>query len=312
VTNVPEFLTNFNSHAPAFTGLFRFNEPMAGHTTFNVGGPADLWIRPEGDGFSGYAAALLEAAGEGGIPVFILGRGANLVVSDRGIRGIVLDTTGYTGLEREEGDTLWFRSGTTVDEALEAAAARSLSGLEFLAGMPGSIGGALWMNARCYGREMADIVTTVRFLERGKVLTMTQHKKDYDYKKSPFQGRDLLILEGAFALTEKAPGLIREEMKNRRRDREQKGQYRFPSAGSAFKNNRKFGKPTGKIIDDLGLKGLSRGDAQIAPWHGNLIINRGRASARDIKTLMDEVHTRVYEALGFSLEPEIIFAGEGF
>jgi UDP-N-acetylmuramate dehydrogenase len=313
-----EFMTNFNSQAPAFTGLFRFNEPLADHTTFKVGGPADLWIRPEGAGFPAYAAALLEAAGKGGIPVFILGGGANLVVSDRGIRGIVLDTTGYAGVEDEsegvsEGEGLLrFRAGTTVDRALEEAAARSCSGLEFLAGMPGSIGGALWMNARCYDREIADVITGVRLLEGGRILTMTQDKKDYGYKKSPFQGRSLVILGGVFSVTKKDPAFIREEMESRRKDREKKGHYRFPSAGSAFKNNREFGKPTGKIIDELGLRGLSRGDAQIAPWHGNLIINRGRARAGDIRALLDEVQERVHTALGFTLEPEIIFTGEGF
>jgi UDP-N-acetylmuramate dehydrogenase len=322
VINLPEFLESINSRFPAFQGTFRFNEPMADHTTFKVGGPADLWIRPEGDFFPRYAAALLESARQALVPVFILGGGANLVVSDRGIRGIVLDTGGYCGVREEilnAGDTgeghegirsLSFYSGTSVEEAVETAASRGLSGLEFLAGMPGSIGGALWMNARCYEREMSDVVAEVEILKQGKIVRLPQHKEDYGYKESPFQNRACLILTVLVLFTQRQPACIREAMEVHRKDREEKGHYRFPSAGSAFKNNRDFGKPTGKLIDELGLRGLTVGDAQVAPWHGNFIINRGRARAADIKNLVDELVLRVQGELGIKLEPEILFAGD--
>jgi UDP-N-acetylmuramate dehydrogenase len=319
VTNLAEFLENINSRLPrvngnngVFEGTFRFNEPMADHTTFKVGGPADLWIRPQGD-FPAYAALLLENAQAAGIPVFILGGGANLVVSDKGIRGIVLDTSGYCGpAESAAAGTVFFKAGTPVDEAVNEAAARGLSALEFLAGMPGSVGGALFMNARCYNREMSDVVSQAELLDRNTVLRMPLKKEAFDYKKSPFQGTDTLILGALFSVEPKDPAAIRAEMKEYRRDRENKGHYRFPCAGSVFKNNRSFGKPTGQILDELGLKGLSVGDAQVAPWHGNIIINRGRARAEDIKNLMEELKNRAAAETGLQLEPELIFAGEGF
>jgi UDP-N-acetylmuramate dehydrogenase len=314
--NLPEFLENINSHfsrttGGAFEGTFRFNEPMADHTTFKVGGPADLWICPRGDTFPRYAALLLENAGAAGIPVFVLGGGANLVVSDRGIRGIVLDTSGYGGSEEVRGG-LFFRAGTSLDDAVNEAAERGLSGLEFLAGMPGSVGGALFMNARCYDREISDVVTEAEALDRGERVRITLKKEAFDYKKSPFQGTDTLILGALFSVEPKNPGIIRAEMEQYRRDRENKGHYRFPCAGSVFKNNRNFGKSTGQIIDELGLKGFSVGDAQVAPWHGNIIINRGRARAEDIKKLTEELENRVATERGLRLEPEIIFIGERF
>jgi UDP-N-acetylmuramate dehydrogenase len=206
--------------------------------------------------------------------------------------------------------SLTFFAGTSVDEAVEIAAARGLSGLEFLAGMPGSVGGALWMNARCYEQEMADVVAEAEILEDGEVLRLRQHKEDFSYKVSPFQERDCLILTILVLFRRQKEACIRELMEAHRRDREEKGHYRFPSAGSAFKNNRDFGKPTGKIIDELGLKGLAVGDAQVAPWHGNFIINRGKASAADIKNLVDELVLRVEGELGITPEPEILFAGD--
>jgi UDP-N-acetylmuramate dehydrogenase len=157
---------------------------------------------------------------------------------------------------------------------------------------------------------MADVVTGAEILERGKVRYLAQRKEAYSYKESPFQKRACLILTVLVLFRRQKPACIRELMESHRKDREEKGHYRFPSAGSAFKNNRAFGKPTGKIIDELGLKGLSVGDAQVAPWHGNIIINRGKARAADIKNLVDELVLRVQGELGITLEPEILFAGD--
>jgi len=363
MNSLAKFLENCNSRSAPFRGSFRFNEPMADHTTFKTGGPADLWIRPEGERFPEYAALLLDSARNEGIPVFILGGGANLVVSDEGIRGIVLDTTGYKGeilfSKSSHGDTedakknekrkmkkarrinclckeapnspsssvpsaplrdnlenfshiISFRAGTSVDDAVEIAASRSLSGLEFLAGMPGSIGGALWMNARCYDREIADVARQAQVLEKSGIRDITLQKEDFSYKKSPFQEKNGLILAVSVALEEGAGDVIREKMTACRKDREAKGHYRYPSAGSAFKNNRAFGKPTGQIIDELGLKGLCAGDAQIAPWHGNIIINRGSARSADIFALVRTVEDRVKRETGLELEREILFIGNFF
>ncbi|GHV25782.1 UDP-N-acetylenolpyruvoylglucosamine reductase [Spirochaetia bacterium] len=288
---------------------------MAAHTAFKVGGPADLWVRPRGDCFPGFTAALLFEARSLGIPLFILGGGANLVVSDAGIRGIVLDTSGWTGCTGD-GPVLRFRAGTAVDDAVEAAAERGLGGLEFLAGMPGAIGGAVWMNARCYGRQVSDALLRTEIVEHSPLdgslnrVWVPCKSEDFGYKRSPFQKRSPLILAAEFGLEKRAVPEIRREMAEHRRDREEKGHYRYPSAGSVFKNSREFGKPTGKIIDELGLRGYSVGGAQVAPWHGNIIINTGNATAADIRELMEQAAEKVRDATGFVLEPEIIFAGE--
>ncbi|GHU13320.1 UDP-N-acetylenolpyruvoylglucosamine reductase [Spirochaetia bacterium] len=293
---------------------------MSEHSTFRTGGPADLWIRPEGDTFSEYSGALIQAARNENIPAFVLGGGANIVVADEGLRGLVLDTGGWAGPEASviiardvPGNAVFFRSGMRVEDAVEYAASRGLSGLEFLAGMPGSIGGALWMNARCYGKSVSDVLIGAEILNLSGEKPLRQfvpyRETDYSYKKSSFQTMDALVLGGRFAMTERPEAEIRREMEEHRRDREKKGHYRYPSAGSVFKNNREFGAPTGKIIDDLGLNGLTLGDAQVAPWHGNIIINRGNARAADIKALTELVKEKVRAARGLELECEILFVG---
>jgi UDP-N-acetylmuramate dehydrogenase len=298
-----------------FAGELRYDEPMAAHTTFRVGGPADVWVRPEGDAFPGYAAAVLKAARSAGIPVFILGGGANLVAADRGIRGIVLDTGGWTGWSFAPGaadpGSVTVRSGTTIDALVDAAAERGYGGLEFLYGMPGTAGGAVLMNARCYEKSISDVLLETEILAESFERVWVPFNPDaFSYKRSPFQKRNVLILSARFTVRECAPADIRAAAEEHRRDREEKGQYRFPSAGSVFKNNREFGKPTGKIIDELGLRGLHRGDAAVAEWHGNFIINRGNARAADIRALTEELIKRTRAALGIELEPEVLFVGE--
>jgi UDP-N-acetylmuramate dehydrogenase len=291
----------------------RFNEPMADHCTFKTGGPADCWIRPCGEGFPAFAAALIADARATGVPVFFLGGGANILVADAGIRGMVIDMGGWvgeTGSRRQEG-VLEFRAGTSLDSAAAIAADAGFSGLEFLAGMPGSIGGAVWMNARCYGREIADVLLETTLIDgtRPEPVRLPALKTEFGYKHSPFQGRDAIILCAAFHLTPDNKQAIYAQMDAHRADRESKGHYRYPSAGSVFKNNPDFDKPSGQIIDELGLCGLCQGGAQVAPWHGNIIVNSGGASAADIRTLVSEVAARVKAATGFSLEPEILFVG---
>jgi UDP-N-acetylmuramate dehydrogenase len=301
--------------------VIRIDEPMSGRTTFKAGGKADVWIRPGKDIFPDYAARLLKTAAEEGVPVFVLGAGANIVVSDKGIRGIVLDTGAFRGIgkkERIESSDLKEKffsvpvlSGTSVDALASRLAEKGLSGIEFLAGMPGSVGGAVWMNARCYEKSVSDVLLETEILdenhERQKIPFQAE---DFSYKKSPFQDGKSLILSARFALRCRDATDIRAEIAAFRKDRADKGHYRYPSAGSAFKNNRDFGDPTGKIIDQLGLRGFSKGGAQIAPWHGNIIINTGNAAASDIRALMDEAAARVRKERGFDLESEILFVGD--
>jgi UDP-N-acetylmuramate dehydrogenase len=295
----------------------RYNEQMAEYTTFKVGGPADCWLSPYGEDFPQFSASLLCMAHTAGIPVFILGGGANIVVSDNGIRGIVLDTSAWKGKTLTE-EGLVFRSGTSIDEAVDCAVGDCLSGLEFLAGMPGTIGGAVYMNARCYDREIADVLVWTEVLDFAacvdgsmpEIKRIAANKEDFGYKRSPFQGKDCLILSSCFRARHGNKERILDEMKKNRQDRKEKGHYLFPCAGSAFKNNRDFGKPTGQIIDELGMKGFSVGGAQIAPFHGNIVINTGGATSSEISSLMNEVSEKVKTATGFVLEPEIIFVGE--
>ena len=292
----------------------RYDEPMSEHTTFRVGGPADCWLRPKGDKFPDFCASLFLNARAAGVDVFFLGGGANIVVSDRGIRGIVLDTGAWKGETFTEGSIV-IKSGTTADEAAEYAAAMGLTGLEFIAGMPGTIGGAVYMNARCYGSEIADLLEWTEIIDFSvcanmQIKRLPACKKDFGYKLSPFQGKDTLILSVCIKLKPGNKEKILAEMKKNRQDRQEKGHYLFPCAGSAFKNNRDFGKPTGQIIDELGLRGLKIGGAQIAPFHGNIVINTGNATAKDIRTLVDEAAARVKKTTGFILESEILFKGE--
>ena len=301
--------------AAEFQGEVRCDEPMAGHTTFQTGGPADLWIRPAGDCFPDYGAALLRFAGARGIPVFILGGGSNLVVADAGIRGIVLDTGGYTGAVFPQ-DTgggprqVLVKAGTPMDALVDEAARRGWSGLEFLAGMPGTVGGAVWMNARCMEQSMSGALDGAVILdEERRQVSLPLGPADFSYKKSPFQDRDALILAAVLRARPGSPERIRAEAARLRQDREQKGHYRAPSAGSVFKNNRDFGAPAGKIIDELGLRGLAIGGAMVAPWHGNFIINTGNAASADIRALAEAIRERVYAARGIHLEPEIRFVG---
>jgi len=295
----------------------RYNEPMAEFTTFKVGGSADCWLSPYGEDFPQFSTSLFYQARTAGIPVFIIGGGANIVVSDNGIRGIVFDTGQWRGkILTEEG--IVFRSGTSIDEAVDCAVGDCLSGMEFLAGMPGTIGGAVYMNARCYGKEIIDTLVWTEILDftasaqggMPEIKRVAANKEDFGYKHSPFQGKDCLILSACFKLRPGNKDIILDEMKKNRRDRKEKGHYLFPCAGSAFKNNRDYGKPTGQIIDELGMKGFSVGGAQIAPFHGNIVINTGCATSAEIRALMNKVSEKVKTATGFVLEPEIIFVGE--
>ena len=321
-----------------FYPTVRYNESMSRHTTFKVGGKADVWIRPQKDIFTSYVPKLLKKAKEEEVPVFILGAGANIVVSDRGIRGIVLDTGAYRGIGKreeinesesagEDSSSDYFEkqklkretavfsvsvlAGTSVDGLTSRLAERGLSGLEFLAGMPGSVGGAVFMNARCYEKSISEVLIETEILDENFTRQKVPFRaEDFSYKKSPYQTRKVLILSAGFAVKFRESADIQKEIAVYRKDRTDKGHYRFPSAGSAFKNNMNFGDPTGRIIDQLGLRGLELGGAQVAPWHGNIIINTGNATAMDIKILINEVARRVKEERGLDLESEIIFAGE--
>lgn len=287
------------------------DEPMSRHTWFRIGGPADAFVSPR---TVEELARLFAAVNAEGVPWFVLGGGANILVADRGIRGVVVDMSRLRGCQVREarrGHLLSALAGTAVDEACALARDRELTGLEFLSSMPGSIGGSVWMNARCYGRSLSEILTSVEYLDaRGRRRTLSSQPGLYDYKRSPFQGQAAVIVEATVALESGRPEQIAALMHEHRADREAKGHFLYPCAGSIFKNDRRFGSPTGRIIDSLGLKGTRVGDAQVSLLHGNIIVNRGGARAAEVLELIRLVEAKVREALGFELEREVLLVGQ--
>lgn len=284
-----------------------FDEPLASHTTYRVGGPADVLVRPHD---SQDALAVLRFARNEHLPLFVLGGGANILVSDNGIRGIVLGMTSLDGVHIS-GTSVECWAGSNMSEASWLAAKAGLAGLEFIFSMPGSVGGALWMNARCYGSSISEVLDWVEVVTDDlEIVRLTPSKNSFEYKLSPFQKTNEVILRAAFRLKEGDKDNLFREMESNRADRERKGHFVAPSAGSVFKNNRAFGDPTGKIIDRLGLRGYSVGGAKVSDYHANMIINTGGATAADIEALIQFVAQRVREELGFELEREVIPVGD--
>lgn len=309
------FLSKINIEAS-----IALDEPMAQHTSFHIGGPADALVAPESEGA---LVRLVAAAREEGISLFFLGAGANLLVGDGGIRGIVVDLRQLASARieapasqpRGEGFQLVAGAGSRLSGLCERALAWGLSGLENFYAMPGSLGGSLFMNARCYEVEMADLVMSVTILDpRGEVRDLPLRREDWSYKRSPFQSGEseggALILAARLAVKKAGDREIGATMRMRLADREAKGHFRLPSAGSVFKNDRTLGKPSGAILDGLGMRGTRIGDALVSPWHANIFVNAGRATASDMLSLIDLAKDRVFKELGVDLEPEVRLVGE--
>jgi UDP-N-acetylmuramate dehydrogenase len=288
------------------------NEPMREHTTFKTGGPADIYVQAAADKPLASAASIFRYARDNKIPIQIIGGGANLVVADAGIRGITFDTrtTSKSSAYVNEGAFI-VPAGMFSDYAAELAAQNSLSGLEFLAGLPGTVGGAVWMNARCWGREISGVLRGIDVLNEDFNVVFEPFNADaWSYKQSPYQRRNVLILAAHFDLSRGMRSAILKQMSEFRLERDSKGHFNYPSAGSVFKNNPAFGKSAGKIIEELGLRGLQIGGARVADWHGNFIVNTGGASSSDIRALTEAVQHEARRKLGIELEPEILFIGD--
>lgn len=301
--NVRKILEKIN-----ISGEVKTAEPMSVHTTFKTGGNADLYVRPASEED---LLTILEACRRYRVPFFILGGGANILVSDGGIEGCVIDM-GELNSVSFKGTVCMAESGSRISDAAERAAEKNLSGLDFIYAMPGSTGGAVWMNARCYGTSISDILHRVRYIDENlkiRYLERDDIRSSFSYKKSFFQGTGNIILSAEFLLKEGSRIDIQKNMRNHELDRNKKGHFLYPSAGSVFKNNRDFGRPTGVILDSLGLKGKSVGDARVADFHGNIIVNNGRASSKDVKDLIDVCYTEAKMKLGIELECEIQFIG---
>ncbi|MBQ3836940.1 MAG: UDP-N-acetylmuramate dehydrogenase [Treponema sp.] len=329
-------------------GLF-FEEELSARSSFKIGGKAALLAEPSDE--ESLAFALTETR-NAKIPYFILGGGTNVLFDDSGFDGIVVSTKKLAGISVEKDvrvkpehdaesspvipalDAGIFFSEASSKAIIRAAAGESvaalvsfaeregLAGLEEFAGLPGTVGGAVYMNARCFDREMSDVAAKITWLEwtpqdgsqahdgseAFRVKSAVFAPSDWDYKKSPFTGTGRVVLSAEFIVQKGDKASIAQKAAAFIQERKDKGHYKAPCAGSVFKNNRAFGRPTGKIIDELGLKGERRGGAQIAPFHGNIIINAGGAKASDVLALVELCKTRAKEKFGFDLEEEIVLA----
>ena len=288
-------------------GSARMDEPMAAHSSFRIGGPADLYVLP---GDEEEAARVLRVCARESVPVFVLGGGTNILVSDRGVRGVVVDLSRLTGVQAD-GTLLVAKGGTPISDVADFALGRGLRGMEFAFALPGSVGGAVWMNARCYGGEVSDVLEHADYLDADlQPKRYRMKREDWSYKHSPFLDQGRVILSAGLRLAPGSPAEMQTLMQSHRADRERKGHFLHPCAGSIFKNNRAFGAPTGQLIDSLGLKGIRLGGAQVAPFHGNIFINTGDARASDMLALIERVAGEVRTRLGLELEREVILVGD--
>ncbi len=282
---------------------------LAPYTTFRIGGPATYFIQPVS--IEEFGVALEWALGKK-IPFFVLGGGANILVHDRGFDGLVIHTGKLTGIAVEK-QSIHAECGLAVDRLVDTAMNHGLSGLEFAAGLPGTVGGALFMNARAYEGEFSAIVSSVQALQiRGKRAHKTILKRDdleFSYKQSVFQGKEYYVYSVHLLLASVDINRIQLKSEQIRQKRREAGQFVFPNAGCIFKNNYVVGIPTGLIIDELGLKATRIGDAEVYRKHGNFIINRGSATAEDVHRLIQLLESRLEEHLGVRMEREINLIG---
>lgn len=284
----------------------RQNEPMKNHTTFRVGGPADIFLTPSAEELP----AVLSVCREEQVPVTVIGNGSNLLVGDQGIRGVVICIgSGMRGI-RVDGEKIFLEAGVTLAAAAQQAAKAGLTGLEFASGIPGTFGGAVVMNAGAYGGEMKDVIVSVRVIsEDGEILTLSKEELDLSYRHSVIPEHGYLVIDGELLLTrEKDPDQITERMEELKKKRIEKQPLEYPSAGSTFK--RPEGYFAGKLIMDAGLRGFSVGGAAVSEKHCGFVINKGNATAADICALMDEVTRIVKEKYAVTLEPEVKKVGE--
>lgn len=280
-------------------------EPMAKHTTFKVGGPASFFVIPSG---VNQTQAVLDYLATQGAPCFILGRGSDLVVSDEGFPGVIVDLSQQLTDVSAEGTELVAQAGVSLIDASEMAAALSLSGLEFACGIPGTIGGAVFMNAGAYEGCIADVLktATVRCSD-GTMHMLTNEEMNFGYRMSKVRAENLCVLSATFELTPAPSEKIRAQMEDFTRRREEKQPLDLPSAGSVFK--RPPGYFAGKLIGDAGLSGFRMGDIQVSEKHNGFIVNVGEGTASDIYAVVKHVQAEVRKQFGVDLEPEIQFLG---
>lgn len=290
----------------------RESEPMAAHTSFRTGGAADLFVRILRREELQGAVQLLRSLGE---PYFILGRGSNLLVGDRGFRGVVLSLVPAPEQESEltaitvEGTHICAGAGATLQRLSLTARDHALTGLEFACGIPGSVGGAMVMNAGAYDGEMKNVVESVDLLlEDGSLQTFTGEQMQFSYRHSILKENGAIALSARFSLQPGEREAITAKIADFAQRRKDKQPLEYPSAGSTFK--RPTGYFAGKLIQDAGLRGFAIGGAQVSEKHCGFVINRDHATAADVRAVIEAVQKRVLESSGVQLEREVIFLGD--
>ncbi|NCD08124.1 MAG: UDP-N-acetylmuramate dehydrogenase [Negativicutes bacterium] len=287
-------------------GCFRENEPMKAHTSFRIGGPADILVMPSDA--SKLEKVVAEARAEG-LPLTIIGNGSNLLVKDKGIRGVVVKLgNALRGMECD-GERLIAEAGVSLAAVANKAAACGLTGLEFAVGIPGSIGGAVFMNAGAYDGEMCKVVAKVTVLTAdGQVKVFNKDVLEFGYRHSSIQDNGAIIISVEMTLEKGDINEIKAKMADFTNRRTTKQPLDIPNAGSMFR--RPPGHYAGTLIEEAGLKGYTVGGAQVSTKHAGFVVNVGDATAADVLRLIGEVQDKVYAHAGVRLEPEVRIYGE--
>ncbi|HJA12500.1 MAG TPA: UDP-N-acetylmuramate dehydrogenase [Candidatus Mediterraneibacter merdipullorum] len=282
------------------------DEPMSAHTTFRIGGPTDYFVTP---GTPEEIAAVTKLCQSGGIPYYIIGNGSNLLVGDKGFRGVIIQVYKNRNAIRVEGNEVHAQAGALLSKVAAAACQAGLAGLEFASGIPGTVGGAVRMNAGAYGGEMKQVLKCASVLTpQGEVLTLSVDEMKMGYRTSIVSRMDYIVLDAVLTLEPGDEKEIRAKMEELKEKRVSKQPLEYGSAGSTFK--RPEGYFAGKLIQDAGLCGFRVGNAQVSEKHCGFVINLGGATAAEVVELMDEVVRRVEEESGVRLEPEVKKIGE--
>ena len=283
-----------------------FEEPMREHTTFRVGGNAEVFIAPDS---IDKICRILDICREYGLPCHVIGNGSNLLVGDRGVRGVVLQIyKNFSGMSVQD-TRIWVQAGALLAKTAVFAAEHGLTGLEFASGIPGTVGGAVTMNAGAYGGERKDVISQVRILDpEGKLRTFSVEELQLGYRTSLIQKQGCLVVEAELALTRGEPEKIYGRMEELKAARKEKQPIEFASAGSTFK--RPEGYFAGKLIMDAGLRGYSVGDAQVSEKHCGFVINRGEATAAQVMELIEHIQAEVLLKFGVKLEMEVKRLGD--
>ncbi|MCQ2499885.1 MAG: UDP-N-acetylmuramate dehydrogenase [Lachnospiraceae bacterium] len=283
----------------------KVNEPMKNHTTFRIGGNADYFVTPA---TKEELQDILRLLNKEQVPFFILGNGSNLLVSDEGFRGVIIQIgRNYQSIKRK-GCYLTVKSGITMARLASFALENSLTGFEFASGIPGTAGGGAIMNAGAYGGEMKDVLKEVLCMnQKGEIFSLKGEEMGLTYRDSRMKKEKLIVLELVLELQEGDQEKIRQRHEELKEARTSKQPLEYPSAGSTFK--RPEGMFAGKLIMDAGLKGFQIGGARVSEKHAGFVINAGGATAADVKALMAHVVKTVEEQFGVTLEPEVLFVG---